>query len=422
MPCDDIAISVRDLTKTYRIFGHPGDRIKQVITLGLRRYHREFTALRDVSFDIRKGETVGVVGRNGSGKSTLLQLICGVLKPTSGVVQVNGRVSALLELGAGFNPEFTGSENVYFQGALMGLNRRQVAERFEQIAEFADIGEFMEQPVRTYSSGMRVRLGFSVATMVRPEILIVDEALGVGDAAFQRKCYRRIHDICSQGTILLLVSHEIEGVKQICQQAYFLKEGRLLQEGPAKQVCDAYEQDLFSGQAAAQETDQGAVPDRNRDTLPGERVYGNGMAVILSCWLEDEDGGRNNLIPSGHRFWWCYRVRFHRDIARPVYGMMLKSKEGLELYGVDSRHLGQAVGPASAGMELEVRFELSNTLAPGDYFLNCGVSRLTGGSPEFLARRVDSGRLRVTRDGGLGHAVGLVEMAAAVRIEEVKSG
>ncbi|PKO58767.1 MAG: ABC transporter ATP-binding protein, partial [Betaproteobacteria bacterium HGW-Betaproteobacteria-17] len=202
----DIAISVRNLSKTYRIFGHPGDRIKQALTLGRVPFHREFTALKDVSFEIKKGETVGIIGRNGSGKSTLLQLLCGILKPSSGSVTVNGRVSALLELGAGFNPEFTGRENVYFQGALMGFTRRQMEERFDDIAAFADIGEFVDQPVRMYSSGMFVRLAFAVAIHMEPEILVVDEALGVGDAAFQSKCFQRISAIREGGGSILLVT------------------------------------------------------------------------------------------------------------------------------------------------------------------------------------------------------------------------
>ncbi len=201
MPSEDIAISARNLTKTYRLFGHPGDRIKQFFSLGLKRYHREFTALKDVSFDITKGETIGIVGRNGSGKSTLLQVICGILKPSAGTVRVNGRTSALLELGAGFNPEFTGRENVHFQGSLMGLSRKAIGERFDHITAFADIGDYIDQPVRTYSSGMFVRLAFAVATDTAPEIFVVDEALAVGDLAFQSKCFSRIREMIERAAL-----------------------------------------------------------------------------------------------------------------------------------------------------------------------------------------------------------------------------
>lgn len=247
----DIAISARNLTKTYRLFVHPGDRIKQFLSLGLKQYHREFTALKDVSFDIKKGETVGIIGRNGSGKSTLLQVICGILKPTSGTVRVNGRVSALLELGAGFNPEFTGRENVYFQGALMGFTQTQMEERFDDIAAFADIGVFIDQPVRTYSSGMFVRLAFAVAVHVEPEILVVDEALGVGDAEFQERSISRMKALKAAGATILFVSHSIPTVRNFCQHALWLEAGKVQQVGPAADVCQAYLTEIDRCQEAA---------------------------------------------------------------------------------------------------------------------------------------------------------------------------
>jgi ABC-type polysaccharide/polyol phosphate transport system ATPase subunit len=240
MRSDDIAISVRNLTKKYRIFGHPGERLKQALTFGLRRYHKEFTALRDVSFEIRKGETVGIVGRNGSGKSTLLQLLCGILKPTSGSVTVNGRISALLELGAGFNPEFTGRENVYFQGAVMGLTREEMNSRFDDIAAFADIGEFIDQPVRVYSSGMFVRLAFSVAVHVNPDILIIDEVLAVGDMIFQQKCFDLISKLQSQGVSIIVVSHNPYHIEGLCHRAALLRRGSLSSLLPAKEIMSQY--------------------------------------------------------------------------------------------------------------------------------------------------------------------------------------
>lgn len=240
MASDDIAISVRNLTKTYRLFGHPGDRVKQFLSLGLKQYHREFTALKDISFDIKKGETVGIIGRNGSGKSTLLQLICGILKPTSGTVIVNGRVSALLELGAGFNPEFTGRENVYFQGALMGFTKAQMDEKFDEIATFADIGEFIDQPVRTYSSGMFVRLAFSMAIHVAPDILLIDEALGVGDAEFQERSLSRMRSLKERGLTILFVSHSITTVRNFCQRVLWLDKGEIRRTGTAADICSTY--------------------------------------------------------------------------------------------------------------------------------------------------------------------------------------
>ncbi len=244
MSSDDIAISVRNLGKTYRLFGHPGDRIKQFLSLGMKKYHNEFTALHDVSFDIKKGETVGIIGRNGSGKSTLLQLICGILKPTTGSVKVNGRISALLELGAGFNPEFTGRENVYFQGAVIGISKEEMDARFDEIAAFADIGEFIDQPVRTYSSGMFVRLAFSVAVHIDPEVLIVDEALGVGDAEFQERSISFMKSMQQKGVTILFVSHSIPAVRNFCQRAVWLEHGKINLMGDASDVCIAYQGEI----------------------------------------------------------------------------------------------------------------------------------------------------------------------------------
>lgn len=241
MHSEEIAISVKNLTKTYRIFGHPGNRIKQALTFGRMRFHSEFTALQDVSFEIKKGETVGIIGRNGSGKSTLLQLICGILKPTSGSVQVNGRISALLELGAGFNPEFTGRENVYFQGAVMGFTKAEMDARFHDIAAFADIGEFIDQPVRTYSSGMYVRLAFSVAVHVNPDILVVDEALAVGDTLFQRKCFDKIYEMQSRGISIIVVSHNPYQIERLCHKAVVLNKGAISSLRPAKEALNLYQ-------------------------------------------------------------------------------------------------------------------------------------------------------------------------------------
>ncbi len=249
MPSDEIVISARNLAKSYRLFGHPGDRVKQFLSLGLRQYHRAFTALKDVSFDIQRGETIGIIGRNGSGKSTLLQLVCGILKPSAGSIEVDGRVSALLELGAGFNPEFTGRENAYFQGAIMGLSKAEMAARFDAIAAFADIGEFIDQPVRTYSSGMFVRLAFAVASHVDPDILVVDEALAVGDAAFQQKCFDRIYDMQSRGMTMLVVSHNPYQVERLCTRVAVMDRGRLSPLAPAKEALSLYHE-LVHGELA----------------------------------------------------------------------------------------------------------------------------------------------------------------------------
>lgn len=259
---DDIAISVRNLTKTYRLFSHPGDRVKQFLSLGFKHYHRKFTALQNISFDIRKGETIGIIGRNGSGKSTLLQLISGILKPTSGSVYINGRVSALLELGAGFNPEFTGRENVYFQGATQGLSKAEMDIRIDAITRFADIGDFIDQPVRTYSSGMFIRLAFAVAVSVDPDILLVDEALAVGDIGFQRKCIEHMEMLREHGTTIVLVSHNSRQVERFCSQVILLEQGNQIFHGPSEAGCNLYLQTIeTTRQADAAEDGNLPIPE-----------------------------------------------------------------------------------------------------------------------------------------------------------------
>ncbi|MEK7207092.1 MAG: ABC transporter ATP-binding protein, partial [Pseudomonadota bacterium] len=342
----DLAISARNLTKTYRVFGHPGDRIKQALSLGRMKFNREFTALKDVSFDIKKGETVGIIGHNGSGKSTLLQLICGILKPTSGSVKVNGRVSALLELGAGFNPEFTGRENVYFQAALMGFTQAEMAARFDGIAEFADIGEFIDQPVRTYSSGMFLRLAFAVAISVDPDVLVVDEALAVGDARFQAKCFRRFDALKDRGATILLVSHATEQIVRLCEKALLLHEGVLLANGDAGGVSTRYMELLFNRVRSVPEP--GAGRDMDGDCPipfavnttdeyfhlrgaynPGEYRWGDQSARILDFRLSCAGAEHVSEVSCGQARLMCaIRVLFEHDVQRPIYGLVVKSREG----------------------------------------------------------------------------------------------
>lgn len=282
----EIAVSVRNLTKTYRTFAHPGDRLKQALTFGRVSFHRRFTALEDVSFDVKRGEILGIIGRNGSGKSTLLQLICGILKPTAGSVQVNGRVSALLELGSGFNPEFTGRENVFFQGAIMGLSREEMAARFDDIAAFADIGEFIDQQVRTYSSGMYVRLAFAVSIHMMPDILVIDEALAVGDAGFQNKCLAAIKRFRDNGAAILLVSHDMGAVRAICDRAALIRAGRLMVMGSSGEVCDDYLRDIRVGETGAASTSSVPRVDGNSQLPSGFRMDETFMSTAASRYGE----------------------------------------------------------------------------------------------------------------------------------------
>jgi lipopolysaccharide transport system ATP-binding protein len=402
MSSDDIAISVRNLTKTYRIFGHPGDRIKQAATLGLRKYHREFTALKDVSFDIKKGETVGIIGRNGSGKSTLLQLICGILKPTSGTIRVNGRISALLELGAGFNPEFTGRENVYFQGALMGFMKAEMHARFDDIAAFADIGEFIDQPVRTYSSGMFVRLAFAVAVNVDPEILVVDEVLAVGDAGFQRKCFSRINAIRALGGTIVFVSHSSADVLQLCNRAILLDGGKELTAGEPKLALDLYNKLICAPPGMAEEV---AAVMRGTAYLPafdlaspvGTRAgnpesmvsYESRGAVISNPCIVDVDGRKVLKLARGEGYCYRYDVRFDAAAENVRFAMMIKTTSGYELGGMISQPPGGGIKLIACGSRVTANFPFACPLLPGHYFLNAGVLGTLVGEEVFLHRVID---------------------------------
>lgn len=409
---NDIVISVKNLTKTYRIFGHPGDRIKQALTFGRMRFHLEFTALQDISFEIKKGETVGIIGRNGSGKSTLLQLICGILKPTSGEVQVKGRISALLELGAGFNPEFTGRENVYFQGAVMGIPKEEMNTKFDEIATFADIGEFIDQPVRTYSSGMFVRLAFAVAVYVEPDILVVDEALAVGDIAFQRKCFQKMEEFVSNNGALIVVTHDLESVRRLCDRAFLINQGKLEHAGKSKEICDAYEKALFST-GVANPTHNNTLDYSTGEPIHKPVSYPSTDVYIENSWLATPKGEEITILHTQSDFSWNYRVHFNKPIDNPIFGMMVKTREGICVYGVDTSNRPELARSFQQGEKIVVSFKLKNYLLPGVYYLNCGVR--SSQEARFLHRIVDSSILRVAPSADAG-ASGMVNLDAQIQI------
>ena len=333
MRSEDIAVSVRNVTKTYRLFAHPGDRIKQFLSFGIRRYHQSFNALSDVSLDIRKGETVGIIGPNGSGKSTLLQIICGILKPTSGTVQVNGRVSALLELGAGFNPEFTGRENVYFQGMLMGLGADVIDRRFGDIADFAGIGEFIDQPVRTYSSGMFLRLAFSVAVHVDPDILVVDEALAVGDPLFQKRCYARIKEMQQRGLTLVFVSHDHEIVRTLTSMTLLLGSGVSLYWGDSREATHRYRKILFEEEAlriAREHNGDDRSVMSGKPATSGE--YGIGGATITGLRILAEGGEERSVFQPGERIHLEVSFSIDTPLDKLNVSVVIKTLQGWKLY------------------------------------------------------------------------------------------
>ena len=409
------ALTVSDLGKAFRSYRSEWQRVLSWLGSSVKPTV-EHWVLRGVSFSVAAGEAVAIVGQNGAGKSTLLKLIAGTLRPSEGNVQINGRVAAILELGMGFNPELTGRQNALHAGGLMGFDRSALRTIMPAIEAFADIGEYFDQPIRTYSSGMQVRVAFAVATAFRPEILIIDEALAVGDAAFQRKCFQRIEAFRADGTTLLFVSHDLETVKKICSRAVFLKNGQLVRFGPAKGVCDDYEQHLFGGKLrpAAAVT---AGPERARFdpalvAASCEVIYGNGKADIQSCRIENGQGERINVVANDQPFVWRYDVRFNDVVDDPIFAMLVKTREGITVYGVDSKQLKAPRKRYLPGEVIDVRFELSNRLAPGIYYLNCGVRLDYPDRIEFVSRRVDAALVKIVDRSPSTVIVGLVDMEA----------
>jgi len=398
MHSENIAISVRQLRKTYRLFRHPGDRVKSFLSLGLKNYHKEHTALREISFDIRRGETVGIVGRNGAGKSTLLQLICGILKPTQGAITVNGRVSALLELGSGFNPEFTGRENIYFQGAIQGFSEDEITRVFDDIASFADIGDFLEQPVRTYSSGMFIRLAFAASVHSNPEILIVDEALAVGDASFQAKSFRRMQEMRDNGSTILFVSHSLDQIIQTCSRALLLDSGRLVADGEPKTIANRY-LDLLSTPRPI--TAPRSASKELFHTRPcyhaGEYRWGDKRALIVDYSIRQNELINPASLFSGKPVELIFNVCFQDDIKHPVFGLTIKSKQGITLFGTNSNIVPNSppVTPRRAGEEIWVSFQFTPWLHTDDFFISLGVAEMSVSGDTPLDRRYDAIKISI---------------------------
>ncbi len=415
-------IRVTNLGKAYKQYPNRWSRLSEWLLPFRGSSHSLNWVLQDINFRVDPGEAVGIIGINGAGKSTLLKLITGTAQPTTGEAHIAGRVAAMLELGMGFHPDFTGRQNVFMAGQLLGLSVEEIAGLMLEIEAFAQIGEYIDQPVRVYSSGMQVRLAFSVATAVRPDILIVDEALAVGDAAFQRKCFRRIENFREKGTTLLFVTHDVETVKKLCAKALFLHRGRVEAFGPAKIVCDAYEKSLFGGNNVSQKlTEHKTEPAVDPSLMNScELTYGDGRAVIETIWLESSEDRAANVFGSSDSIILKYRVRFIESVTGIAFAFMIKTKDGVALFGMDTAHVPEVQKRTfEAGSTVMARFELRNAFAPGTYYLNCGVRDDYGDPPVFLHRRVDAVLFRVRADEKTSVKSGLINTPANFVVEDV---
>ena len=441
----EISIKVENLSKCYQIYEHPRDRLKQFVLPHVRgavgldagSYYREFWALRDVSFNVKRGETVGIVGRNGSGKSTLLQMICGTLNPSAGTVRTTGRIAALLELGSGFNPEFSGRENVYMNASVLGLERKEIDERFGEIAAFADIGVFIEQPVKTYSSGMIVRLAFAVQAMIDPDIFVVDEALAVGDEKFQRKCFARLEELKSKGTSILFVSHSAASIIEFCDRTLLLDQGSRLMFGAAPQAVRAYQKLIYATESEyADLVEKYRQADATGESLNAESikkvtaepavssvdafdpglipettaVYNKQGAEIESVAIRDASGQIVNVLQAGGTY--SFEVSGHFDDAFPgiYWGLHIRNVSGAIVTGQRYPEDGKYVENVPAGRTFNVKFSFRASLLPGVYFVGAGV--WSSGEPNCAHRILDALMFRIAPVEKL-KSFGYVDCAAA---------
>jgi lipopolysaccharide transport system ATP-binding protein len=364
---DTPAIRLHRLGKCYRLYAQPRDRLKEALFGRWRRYHREVWALRDVSFDIPRGHTVGILGANGSGKSTLLQILAGTLSPSEGEALVRGRVSALLELGSGFNPDLSGRENVYLNATVLGLTRQQIDERFDAIAAFADVGDFLDCPLRTYSSGMAVRLAFSVAINVDPDVLLIDEALAVGDIRFQQRCITRIRQLRDQGVTILFVTHDLEAAKRLCDRLHVLEHGRLIRSGPPEAVANWY---------LGHMTSTHGLPARPavHEESPALFRHGDGKGRITRVTMLDDAEQPTTAARLDGLYCFRFELEFHAAIDSPILGFYLRDRMGTDVIGVNTFQEGCPLPAVEPGNRLIVNFRLPLRLRPGHYSINPGLS------------------------------------------------
>jgi teichoic acid transport system ATP-binding protein len=413
----EYAIRVEDVSKLYKLYDKPSDRFKEALGLTRKKKYHEHYALHHLSFDVKKGETVGIIGTNGAGKSTILKIITGVLSATEGNVEINGRISALLELGAGFNMEYTGIENIYLNGTMIGFSREEIEEKMEDILSFADIGDFVYQPVKTYSSGMFVRLAFAVAINIDPEILIVDEALSVGDAFFQAKCYKKFDDFKEAGKTVIFVSHDLSSISRYCDRVVLMNKGRKLSEGSPKDMINLYKKVMVGAlQEKEEKTEETSFAFEQKENLadpegalgenthtgkeksfsekknekkklwkshfqlnPNVDEYGDGRAEIIDFALVDENGMLSSSIMKGGRFTIKSKVAFHSRISNPIFTYTIKNLQGLAITGTNTMYEKESIGWAEEGDIYLASFEQEMNLQGGEYLLSISCTGYENG-------------------------------------------
>lgn len=420
---NDFVINVENVDKVYRLYDSNKARVIDTLGLSRKKNYKEHYALRNMNFSVRKGECVGLIGTNGSGKSTILKIITGVLSPSAGQVTVDGRISALLELGAGFNQEYTGIENIYLNGTMLGYTKEEIDEKLDDILNFADIGEFVFQPVKTYSSGMFVRLAFAVAINIDPEILIVDEALSVGDVFFQSKCYKKFEEFKEAGKTILFVSHDLGAISKYCDRAVLINKGNKVGEGTPKEMIDIYKK-ILVGQEPVLKSKLAGVLDTNTkedwksnyQLNPNVNEYGDGKAQIVDFAVIDDNGNYTNAIMKGSTFTVKSRVHFNEDIDNPIFTLTFKTLKGIDVTGTNTMYEKCDVGLCKAGDDYVATFTQTMDMQGGEYLMSISCTGYDG--TDFVAhhRLYDLMNITVV---SIKNTVGFYDMNSTVTVEKV---
>jgi lipopolysaccharide transport system ATP-binding protein len=424
------AVEFQGVSKSYAIYDQPGDRLKELLTFNRLKRHKDFWALHDVSFEVKKGETFCVVGENGSGKSTMLQIVAGILQPSSGTATINGRVAALLELGSGFNPEFTGRDNVYLNASILGFTKKQIDERYDDIAAFAEIGDFIDRPVKTYSSGMVVRLAFAVAINVDPEVLLVDEALAVGDIYFRQRCMRKVHELRSRGVTILFVSHAVSDVKAIGDRVLWLDHGRMVDIGEPDRVVAKYLAAMTEKDSEYRHHTVEAAEARRAVVHAPEVVehipnidhrFGDGRAQVIGIAVMDESGAPVHLLEPLSRIVVRISVRAKGDIASPNVGFMLRNQLGIDFSGTNTAREGCELPPMQPGDVYTVDFHVDlPELYPASFSFSPAIA--DGGLDRYSMCDWIDNALALQMSRGQGEIYGYMRLPCRVEVNERVSG